>query len=232
MDLLSVVVQPTWKEFLIDLVRTKQMDPWDIDITAVADAYLERVKTLQALDLRVPANVILACALLLKFKSETLSLEETPLDPQQEFFDETPALIAEDIPELVYRANRPRRRKVTLSELLEAVEQVMKQGPRPVLKNAGVVRELNIQLPQIDMNDLMSEVYDKACAIKDTEGVLLFSQLMTYDAPNRDGSARAFESPADSLVFHLIPVLHLVQEQKMLAWQDAEFGEIFIKIIQ
>ena len=70
MDLLTVVSEPTWKELLIDLVASRKMDPWDVDLALVADGYLQVVRQLQALDLRVPANVILACALLLKFKSE------------------------------------------------------------------------------------------------------------------------------------------------------------------
>lgn len=230
MDLLTVVVQPTWKEFLIDLVRSRQMDPWDIDLVAVADAYLLKIRELQALDLRVPANVILACALMLKFKSETLSFEEEP----EEAYEETPALLQEDIPELVYRANRPRRRRVTLQELLDAVDEVMKQGPRPLLKTVGP-KEISIELPQIDMNELMQAVYDKALQLKDTESVLLFSALLNADAvaqsSHADGHNKNFESPAEKTVFYLLPVLHLVQEQKLLAWQDAEFGEIFLKIV-
>lgn len=227
MDLLSVVIQPTWKEFLIDLVRSRQMDPWDIDLVAVADAYLSRVRQLQALDLRIPANVILACSLLLRFKSETISFEE----PVEESLEETPALLQEDLPELVYRANRPRRRRVTLQELLDAVDEVMRKGPRPVLRPSAVPRELNIDLPQVDMNELMARVYDRAVALRDGESVLLFSALMNaHDVGVQ--ALHTFDSPAEKTVFYLLPVLHLVQEQKMLAWQDSEFGEIFIKVLQ
>ena len=69
------------------------MDPWDIDISAVAEAYLGRVRQLQAMDLRVPANVILACALLLRYKAETISFA----DPIEDAYFEAPALIAEEI---------------------------------------------------------------------------------------------------------------------------------------
>ncbi len=221
MDLLSVVVRPTWREFLLDLVNTQQMDPWDIDLVAVADAYLQKVRELQSLDLRVPANVILASALLLRFKADALQLEE----PEPEEFYEEPALIAEDIPDLVLRSNRPRSRRLTLEELVAAVEQVMKEGPkRPIV--AGVPKILNIELPKLSMEERMQHVYDLAHSLKDSEGVVLFSRLLQESSHN-GGTGMPF---SELVSYNLLPVLHLVQEQKMLAWQDALFGEIFIKL--
>lgn len=236
MDLLSVVVKPTWREFLVDLVQSRQMDPWDIDITAVADAYLQRVHELQALDLRVPANVILACALMLKFKAESISLE-APNDEPEEYYEETRQLIAEDIPELVYRANRARRRKVTLSELLDAVEQVMKKGPRQNLVTA-MPRELSIDLPELDMDEIMARVYAYANEIKDAENLVTFKELVKLEREHTislNGSSQTmikqFDGPAERVVYYLLPVLHLAQDRKVAAWQDETFGEIFIKVL-
>ncbi len=241
MDLLSVVVKPTWKEFLIELVQSKQMDPWDIDISAVAEAYLVRVRQLQSMDLRVPANVILACALLLRYKAETISFA----DPIEEEYFEEPALIDEELPDLVYRPNRPRRRGVTLEELITAVEKVMKDGERPAIKFAAP-KELNLDLPKTDMNELMAAVYHKAHSLKDTEGVLAFSDLIKADAAaidtaslngNRAKVENAFKhldsakTRGEKVVYHLLPVLHLVQDEKLHAWQNDFFGEVFIKVL-
>jgi chromatin segregation and condensation protein Rec8/ScpA/Scc1 (kleisin family) len=241
MDLLSVVVKPTWKEFLIDLVQTKQMDPWDIDISAVAEAYLERVRELQSLDLRVPANVILACALMLRYKAETISFA----DPIEEEYYEEPALIDEELPDLLYRPNLPRRRGVTLEELITAVEKVMKDGERPAVKFAAP-KELNLDLPKTDMDELMAAVYHKAHSLKDTEGVLIFSDLIkantaTVDTSGLNGNRAKVENAfkhldsaktrGEKVVYHLIPVLHLVQDEKLHAWQNDFFGEVFIKVL-
>lgn len=235
MDLLSVVVKPTWREFLVDLISSRQMDPWDIDLIQVAGAYLEKVRELQALDLRVPANVILACALMLKFKAETISLEAPNDEPEE--YCETRELINEDIPELVYRANRARRRKVTLQELLEAVDDVMKKGPRPTLR-AQMPRELTIDLPELGMDEIMAKVYSYASELKDAENVLTFSELIKLEREHNvelNGSTQVmvknFEDPAERIVYYLVPVLHLAQDRKLNAWQDDEFGEIFIKIL-
>ena len=35
----------TWQTILYDLVKTEEMDPWDIDISLLSQKYLETVKT-------------------------------------------------------------------------------------------------------------------------------------------------------------------------------------------
>jgi len=275
MDLLTLVVQPTWREFLTDLVSTNQMDPWDLDLVEIADKYLEKIRNLHVLDLRIPANVILASALLLRFKADALNFEEEAVE--EEFFEER-QLIAEDMPELVFRTNRPRNRRVTLDELLNAVEQVMRDGS----KRAAVIapKILSLDIPKRDMDERMKEVYERALALRDAEGILVFSALLhnghctlkTSGAPAEgnghslegnghakegnghsvEGNGRSCEGNghscegnghsgngnggscecvnAESTVSHLLPVLHLVQDRKMLAWQEAIFGEIFLRV--
>lgn len=231
LDLLTVVVQPTWKEILLDLVASKQMDPWDIDLVKVADAYVARVRQLQAMDLRVPANVILACSLMLRFKSETLSFEE-PVE--EEYYEEAPALLAENVPELVYRSNQPRKRNITLDELLQAVEQVVRDGPLPVVR-VHAPRELSIDLPKENMNELMAHVYEHLHSLQDENGVVMFSDLMKQVNASPEmvslGQQVLNQSAADPIARYLLPVLHLVQEQKVYCWQDEFFGEIFLKLM-
>ncbi len=217
MDLLTIVVQPTWREFLIDLIHSNQMDPWDIDLSKVADIYLSRVRELQSLDLRVPANVILASALLLHFKADALTFDE----PQEETVEEIAPLIDEEIPPLVFRTNLPRQRRVTLQELLNAVDEVMKKGSRQAVLPSVAPMPLNIVLPKETLHERIIKIYEKALAIKDAENVLLFSALFEGEVKN-----------AEQVTLHLLPVLHLVQEQRMIAWQDQLYGEIFIKILE
>jgi len=252
MDLVQLVAQPTWREFLVELVSTQQMDPWDIDISKLADAYLLKVRELQSFDLRMPANVILASAILLYFKAQALKLEETDYDATVE---ETPLLLSADIPELVYRPNRPRTRRVTLNELLSALDRVIKQGPRKLM-NAAAPRALSIELPAESLEERMQRVLHLAGELKDSENVVLFSSLVEralrepraprlttvqQTAVTTSGEeVAAGESPivqpaqewtrVDAMIYCLIPVLHLAQSEKMHAWQDETFGEIFLKL--
>lgn len=211
MDLMEVVVQPTWREFLVDLVQSEKMDPWDIDLCEVADKCIERVKNWEAMDLHIPANVILASSLLLRFKAD--ALEWKPLE-EYTVEEEPVMLIQEDLPELILKPNRPRARRVTLQELMTAVESVMKSGRR-VQRIIPSPIALNVQLPPKTMGERISEVFDKAKALKDADDLVLFSELS-------DGH----------MVEHFIPMLHLVNSRKMEAWQDEVFGEIFLKVLE
>lgn len=211
MDLLEVVVQPTWREFLMDLVESEEMDPWSIDIIQVADKCLERVRKLESMDLRLPANVILASSLLLRFKAEALQWK--PEEPEDFTVDEPQMIIQEDIPELVVKPNLPRPRHVTLDELMSAVESVMKEGRR-VQRIISAPVALNVELPQKTMGQRIGDVFEKAHALKDADNLVLFSEL---------SEGRTVE--------HLIPILHLVNSQKVDAWQDEVFGEIFVKVL-
>ncbi len=189
------------------------MDPWDIDVSLVADRFLEKVRELRSMDLRMPANIILASAIMLKFKAETISFDD---DEKEEPVEEQ-VLEDEDIPELVYNSKRPRKRHVTLNELLDAVNHVMKKGRRlgGKRRRPGAI---DVTLPETGMDERMASILGKASKLKDSEGVLLFSSLTE-------------NGELEEVAEHLLPVMHLVQEEKMLAWQDDYFGEIFLRVL-
>ncbi len=218
LDLMQFVKEPSWREVLLEAIQSEQMNPWEIDLTKVADAYLKQVRKMEALDLRLPANVILASALLLHYKAQALRLEE----PEPVTEDGLIPLQDEAIPELAYNANNARVRIVTLQELMEAVDDVLKQGPREIPRPERP-QPIYVQLPKETMNELMQKVYFRAQELKDKEDIVLFSRLVK----SFNGHGEAF---SELVSYNLLPVLHLVQEDKMLAWQDLLFGEIFLKV--
>ena len=62
----------TWQTMLYDLVRSEEMNPWDIDIAVLAQKFFEMIGTLKEMDFRIPGKIILAAAILLKIKSVQL----------------------------------------------------------------------------------------------------------------------------------------------------------------
>lgn len=54
------------------LVEEGKLDPWDVDLSALAKAYLEEIRRHELLDLRVPARAVLAASFLLKKQAELL----------------------------------------------------------------------------------------------------------------------------------------------------------------
>ncbi len=66
-------------ELLVQLAEDGDIDPWDIDIVAVTDAYLAK---LEEADLRLSGRALFYASVLLRMKSEVLlELEEEPLEP-------------------------------------------------------------------------------------------------------------------------------------------------------
>ncbi len=72
--LLDMVEKPTWKTLLTEIVQKEKMDPWDIDIAELTHAYVQRISEMRRPDFRVPANAVLATAILLRFKSDNWEL--------------------------------------------------------------------------------------------------------------------------------------------------------------
>lgn len=212
MDVVSFVVQPTWKEMLLQLVSSEQMDPWDIDVGMVSSKYLECIKQMELLDLRVPANVILCASLLLRFKSDDLWVQEI----EQEPYDE-PLLIDEALPELVFRANRPRKRRVTLDELVHSLEDVIRKGKKQMVSGRHFLPPLLVEVSKEEMDQKMGYIFGRVEALRDSEGIVRFTDVLR-------------EKTAAEVAYHLLPVLHLVQERRIFAWQDEFFGEVFLKI--
>jgi hypothetical protein len=74
LPLTSIVGKPSWKQLLIELVITEKVDPWDVDIVKVSDGFFRMVKQMEKVDFHIPANIILASAILLKYKSNALRI--------------------------------------------------------------------------------------------------------------------------------------------------------------
>jgi segregation and condensation protein A len=220
MNLEKLVAFPTWREMLLDLVHTQQMDPWNIDVAEIASKYLERIKNLEIRDLRMPANLILAASILLRFKSDALRFEDEQVITPEVFVGEDEAPV--EIPMIELRSRIPPRRQVTLDELMAAMEKVFeeqqKREDKAARKMADIPPAMNISIPEFDIEQEMLELYDRVEGNADKEGLVLFSALA--DMAN----------PAE-VVYTLLPVLHLVQEKRISIFQEEFFGEIFVRLI-
>lgn len=223
LDLETLVQQPTWRELLLELVNSNQMNPWDIDIGEIADKYVQKVHELSSLDLRLPANVILASALLLRFKADGLNIEEDRFEEQlglEEFSQRE--LIQEEIPQLIIRTNKPRERRITLEELIQAVEEVIASTNAAQLV-LPAPKTLELELPKETLHELIEKIYALANELKDENAVVKFSALLDPNLLARDNRGH--------VVNRLMPVLHLVQERKVDIWQEQRHGEIHIKVL-
>ncbi|MFP3215651.1 MAG: ScpA family protein [Candidatus Micrarchaeota archaeon] len=213
-DLEHFVSEGTWKDLLIELVRKNELDPWNVDIIEIADKYIEAVKELKVLDLRIPANIILAASILLHFKSEALYLELEGKQEDEEA-EETTQRIIPEIPQLSFRLRLPPKRKVTLAELIQALDEAMKIKEVKEQKRNEVFT-LPIKFENKDIELELNRVLQEIKMSVDEKGMTTFSSLAKISKGN------------DILVDLFVPLLYLANREKIILLQEQFFGEIII----
>lgn len=218
LDLEKMVSYPTWREMLMDLVVEEEFDPWDIDISAITSKYIQQVKEMKTLELQIPANLVLAASILLRLKSKALVFEEeVQVEVDETFVDEDDGPI--EIPMLELRTRIPPKRRVSLEELVEAVEEVFKEEQERVQKQnkIEIPKKMIIELPEITIDQQINEIKQRMLDLKDKKDMLLFSNLIKDKTP-------------DEQVFVLLPLLYLQQKHDVSLIQERLFGEIIIHV--
>ena len=225
--LFSKADEITWQTIIFDLVKTEQMDPWDIDVSTLTQKYIDMLRTIKEHDFRVSGKVLLAAAILLKMKSNKLVGEDlSELDRllmgvgeemEELGFEETSTIEKlGEILTLIPRTPQPRKRKVSIFDLVEALERALEVKKRRLLHS---IPPLNLEAPKKkkDVTEIIREVYGRIRGffITALSGKLTFSKLLPS------------ESKEDK-VHTFIPLLHLAQQNKIELVQEMPFGEIEI----
>ena len=222
LDLIGMAGKPEWKEILVDVVKNQNLDPWDIDLSLISQKYLEQVKELKKLNLKVSANVVLASSILLRYKSDSwvLTQEEAiiPIMIPDEIYSEP------IVPQLE-SVLRTTTRKVSLEELIAAMEDIMSKEKKKAEKQSRLLERivpdslLEIAADSEDFEKKLKESLEDIKKNIDEENLVLFSDLLE----NRTSA---------DVINCLIPVLHLANDGKIAVWQEKAFGEIFIHLLE
>ena len=216
LDIVNLVNYDTWKELLMELVEKEKLDPWDIDIVKVVDSYIAAVKELKIMDLRIPANIILAASILLRLKSEmlTFGVVEEPVEEA-----EAPGRSPPLVDDLSLRLRPPMKRKLTLDELISALDEAMKIKEERMLAEKEKPFEVPIYVKNSNIEEEMEILYKEMGRHADKEKLLTFSHLMEMV----DGR--------DALLELFIPMIFLANKQRIALAQEKFFGEIIIRIL-
>jgi segregation and condensation protein A len=169
------------------------------------------------LDLIIPANIILAAAILLRYKSEVLRFEETA---QQQIDEQPPTqFFPDDIPQLTLASRIPPKRQITLDELTAEMERIIKyETTERTVKRRAELEIVSIKLNGIDLEKKMEEVLELIRKNVDNERWALFSRITK-------GKKK------DEVAFYLLSLLHLTQKRMIDIRQDKMWDEIFIYLL-
>ncbi len=216
LDIEELVSSSTWKEIILKLVETNKLDPWDIDIGKIVVDYMATIRKMRLMDLSVPANILFASAYLLHIKSDSMIVFEDDAESFGEAEEPVTERIRPDIPNLVARSRHLPYRKITLKELMDALEEAVKiEGRREI--SSRQTEQIRINIDTEDINEKINGTYEKLYSKRGRDGMALFSEVC-------DGL------DTNSVMFDLfIPMLFLEKDGRITLSQEPFFGEIIVK---
>lgn len=222
-----------WQEIIYDLINTEQLDPWDINITILTNRYLIKIQELEEADFFISSKVLLAASLLLRIKSEILlnkyikSIDEILFEQKSNKKTTLERIELEDeIPELIPKSPIPRYKKVTLQELITALNKAITTENRRIKKeivNRNALRETGISLPK------------KKYSIKDKIKDIHTRLVLYFDSNNKIkkiGFSEFIGKEKKEKIESFYPLLQLENQHKVWLDQEQHFEEIFIWLKQ
>ncbi len=217
----------TWQSIIHNLIKTEQMDPWNVDVTKLTQRYIQTVRGMQDMNFFISGKVVLASAILLKIKSnkfidEDINNFDNFLFHQEEEIEDLDDYVdyhehKVDIPKLGIKTPQARKRKVSVNDLIGALEKALKVDSRRRLRLQRFLTFNKPKIPEksVDITKLIGELYNKIISIFKKKEVVEFNELLN-------------EPSKEEKILTLLPLLHLDHHKKVDLQQDEAFGEIFI----
>lgn len=221
----------TWKTIIYDLIQSEQMDPWDINITHLTEKYISVIKEMHEHDLKISGKILLAAAVMLRLKSTHLIENDFAkfdlLMNQDEGLDED---VFEELSDgtkrvrekfqLIPRQPQPRNRKVSIHDLVKALQTAMETKKKILAKYKPTLFEMPKR--GMDIMGVIRDMYHKITYYSEKEPgkELSFTQLLPAQAGRREK------------VYSFIPLLHLENQQKIETTQKEAFDEIYVKLLK
>ena len=238
--------KPDWQAIIYDLIHTEQLDPWDIDIIVLTDKYFEKVlelekeiadsDELEITDFYVSSKVLLAAALLLRIKSEFLlnrhikSIDEILFGKKEDkkYILERIEIDEEDLPILIPKTPLPRARRVTLTELINALNNAINTESRRIKREVSIKRAQKIsevdfpKFMKIDLKDRIKHLYARVLTS------LKKKQLNPEKHMNKVGYSVLIGNERQENLAIFLPLLHLSDTQRLWLEQEKHLDEIWI----
>ncbi|HIH72303.1 MAG: segregation and condensation protein [Thermococcaceae archaeon] len=202
-------------DILLQLVTMGKVDPWNIDIVDLTEKYIERIREMQDLDLRISARAILAASILLRMKTEALLYGGEDEEGEEEEEEKIRVEVEPYVPPL-----RRVERYYTLDDLIEALmdalEEAEKKKPKKK-KKVEIEEEIFVVDDfRVDIEKHVNRLYEIVKELyEETKEKIPFWDLIFDPTPKI--VARTF-----------LYLLFLANMGKVELIQEEPFGEIFV----
>lgn len=211
-------------EILLEMARSGEIDPWNIDIIDVTDRFLAKIVEREKVDLRASARTLLYASILLRMKSDVL-VNAPPPEPDDDYaFGPDFGLEPEDYPMLEPRQRNAVARPVTLQELITELQRAVatkdashmrkalkiEKPPRKTIEEVlGIAHNEDIEASILEMTGVL----DREFAYRD---FVMFSELIKDPTPH-------------GIVDVYLPLLFLANRKYVMLTQEILFEDIFIR---
>ncbi len=201
---------------LTDVLQLDKIEPWNVDVGKLVVGFLDEMKRLGDIDFRISGNALYSASVI--FMRKTRELVQLGLLPPEEDDDDSEL----EIP-LIRPPFRLTNRRVTLEELLVAMDHVLSKGDRPrstsarrryTTKADPLTFQMNVD--QANIEETIADVYDDICRIMQIGEVTKFIDLLINNT--RQEIVRVFFS-----------LLFLFARSYIDIWMDDK-GVIWVKL--
>lgn len=232
--------KPDWQSIIYELIATDQLDPWDIDIVVLTKRYFEKIIELEEAEFYVSSKVLLAAALLLRIKSEFLlnkhikSIDDILFGRKDDkkYSVERVQIDENDLPVLIPKTPLPRLKKVTLNELMAALNNAIETESRRIKREVEIKRAKKLSevdfptFRRIDLKDRIKQFYAKILtSIKKVS--------IDKDKPlNKVPYSHLAGKDREERLACFLPLLHLSNTKKLWLEQECHLEEIYIYLYE
>src|SRR3989344_3157812 len=150
-----------WEDVLESVVYDEGMDPWDIDIARLSDAFLLKLENWKEFNFRIPARFLIIAAILLNLKAMYLveKKDEEKAESQQSILN----IDISQIPNIDSPTARVTKRKVSLNDLIEALDLAFKTQQRREDKKVRAKRRIEeaVRFEGLDIDKEIKTLFER-----------------------------------------------------------------------
>jgi segregation and condensation protein A len=221
--------KPDWQTILYDLINTSQLDPWDLDLIILTKKYFEKIEELEETDFYISSKVLLAAALLLRIKTEFLlnrhikNIDEALFGRKEEKKEiERIEIDESELPILMPRTPLSRLRRVTLPELMSALNKAINTESRRIKREVQIKRAhklSHVDIPKFKKIDLKDRIKGFYARVLNSLNKKELQKIGYFDLIGKE---------KDEKLACFLPLLHLSNTKKLWLEQENHLDEILI----
>ena len=219
----------SWQAIIYDLIKTEQLDPWDIDLATLAEKYVTTIQQLEDTNFFISSKILLACSLLLRLKSEILinsyiqDLNDALYGKKDEkrYEIERIEIDENDLPILSPRTPMARHKKVTLQELMKALDHAINTESRRIrkeIKSRQATKGILKILPRDNFVPLKTRIKS------------IFGIVKTHLNDNEHMKFHHMAESKEEKLASFVPILHLSNNGKIFLRQQEHFSHIHMTL--